>query len=162
MSTNPIGVTGQQSQQATVGTDAFSDVNLDDFLRLLVAELANQDPLNPMENSQILQQISQMREIESSERLSTTLQSVLLGQNLATANSLLGRNILGLDDEGQYITGTVDRVTIEDEKVKAHVGDHVVSLKNVAEILPGEDDAAGATSPSIEELFAGLADSAEH
>ncbi len=160
MSTNPIGVSGQQGQQATVGTDAFSDVNLDDFLQLLVAELANQDPLNPMENSQILQQVSQMREIDSTERLSATLDSVLLGQNLSTANSLLGRTILGLDDEGQYITGTVDRVTIEDDKVKAHVGDHVVSLKNVAEVLAGEEGVAGETSPSIEGLFDGLVDSA--
>jgi len=161
MQTSPLGVTGQQGQQATAGLDAFSKVQTEDFLKLLVAELASQDPMNPMDNSQILQQISQMREITSNDRLTATLESVLLGQNLATANSLLGRTILALDDEAQYITGTVDRVTIQDDTIKAHVGDHVVSLKNVAEILPADKSTADEDSLSTADMFQGMLNTGE-
>ena len=43
-----------QGAQESTGYDAFSEVNLQDFIALLVAELQNQDPLNPMDNSEIL------------------------------------------------------------------------------------------------------------
>ena len=48
---------------------ALQNLNMNDFLKLMISELQNQDPLNPMDNSQLLQQISQMREIYIDERL---------------------------------------------------------------------------------------------
>ena len=39
------------------GTDGLRDVDLDQFLQLLITEIQNQDPLDPMENSEILEQI---------------------------------------------------------------------------------------------------------
>ncbi len=162
MLTSQVGVMGQQAQQATVGKDAFSQLQTQDFLKLLVTELANQDPLNPMDNSQILQQISQLREIQATELMTATLESVLFGQNFTTANWLMGRNIFGLNDSGQYITGVVDRVTLLGKEVNAHVGDHVINLRNIAEILPTENEvpeAPGQSGPDgtdvvdMEDLF---------
>ena len=136
MSTASIGPIGQQGQQTTTGHDAFREVGLDDFLKLMIAELQNQDPLNPMDNTKILQQFSQIREIESNQRLTDTLESVLLGQNVATASNLLELTIVALSDEGEQVTGRVDRVSIEDGVAKLHVGEHAIDLKNIAEILP--------------------------
>lgn len=132
-SVNPIQ--GQQGAQAP-NHDAFEDVNLDTFLKLLITELQSQDPMKPMENSEILQQVSQIRAIESNTRLTSTLQAVTLGQNMATAASLLGRTIGGLDDQSNPIEGKVDRVSLADGVAKLHVGGRTISLKNVAEILP--------------------------
>ncbi len=136
MSTAPVGIIGQQGSQATAGLDPWGNVDLNDFIRLLVVELRNQDPLEPMNNQEILQQISQIREIESNDRLSTTLSSVLLGQNVSTAGNMLGRVIKGLSDAGKWTMGQVDRVTITGGVAKVHVGDHTIDLKNVSEILP--------------------------
>ena len=141
MQTNPLGISGQQGQQATVGQDAFSKLQTQDFLKLLVTELANQDPLNPMDNAQILQQISQLREIQATETMTATLESVLFGQNFTTANWLMGRNIVGLTEEGQHVTGVVERVTLLGKEVQAHVGDHVINLRNIAEVLPTDGEA---------------------
>lgn len=125
---------GQQAQQVTADYDAFADLNLDEFLGLLITELQSQDPLNPMDNSEILQQVSQMREIESNTRLTETLQTVLLGQSMTTASSLLDRVIVGLTDDGHRVNGTVDRVSVVDGKPRLHVGEHDVDLDNVSEI----------------------------
>lgn len=140
MSTASIGALGQQGQQVPPGQDAWSKVELDDFVSLLVTELQNQDPLEPMKNEAILQQISQIREIESNQRLTETLESVLLGQSVVTAGNLLERNIVGLSDDSETVTGRVDRVSIEDGIPKLHVGQHTIDLKNVAEILPQDED----------------------
>jgi len=139
MSTGSVNSVGQV-QQTTTGYDAFKEVDLDDFLKLMITELRNQDPLNPMDNQELLQQITQIREIESNQRLTDTLQSVLLGQSLATASSLLGQTVRGLTVGEEQITGKVDRVSIEDGAAKLHVGDQTIELNNVAEILP-EDSA---------------------
>ncbi len=124
-----------QAQQPTNSNDALRGLELADFLKLMITELQNQDPLSPLENTQILQQISQIREIESSSQLNNTLEAVLLGQNLSSASSLIGKEIRGLSDDGERIEGIVDRVSVTDGKPKLHVGDKDVGLRNISEIL---------------------------
>jgi len=135
------GVVGQQGQQNTNGTDAFGEVDLQEFLAMMIAELQNQDPLNPMDNAQILQQISQIQEIESNKKLNESLASVTLGQNLAAAGSMLGQVIRGLAEDDSYVVGEVDRVSISDGTPTLHIGQSQIVLKNVTEILsePPED-----------------------
>jgi flagellar basal-body rod modification protein FlgD len=138
MSTSPINSTGSSSgaSSTTKTSDAFDKVDLNDFLKLMVTELQNQDPLNPMDNSQILQQVSQIKAIESNQRLSDTLVSLQLQQGLVTGGSLLQKTVTGLTDDGDTITGLVDSISIDNQGVKVNVGEQTISLKNIAEIQP--------------------------
>jgi flagellar basal-body rod modification protein FlgD len=147
MQTTPISVLGQQGAQNPTGHDAFSEVNLDEFLGLLLAEMQNQDPLEPMDNQEILQQISQIREIESNARLTETLEAVRLGQAMSTASSLIGRWIEALAADGTRVAGLVERVSVVDGKPKLHVEGREIDLENVAQILaePGGSAESGAT-----------------
>ena len=129
------------SAASSRGTSGINDVNVDDFLKLMITEMQNQDPLNPMENSEMMQQLSQMRSIGATDKLTSTLDAVLLGQNLTTASSLIGQNIRALTDDGSNIGGRVDRVTVAaaDGKmatVRIHIGENDVALQNIREILP--------------------------
>ena len=69
---------------------------MDDFLDLMIAELQNQDPLNPLENDELIAQISQIREVGATEDLTNTLNAVLLGQNISSATSLIGADVVAL------------------------------------------------------------------
>ncbi|MDZ7618160.1 MAG: flagellar hook capping FlgD N-terminal domain-containing protein [Patescibacteria group bacterium] len=162
--TSSIGITGTSGQQTTVGGDAYSKMGTEEFLKLLVTELSNQDPTSPTDTSAILSQLSQIREIQSTDSLTTTLESVLFGQNFTTANWLMGRNIIGLSTDGEYVTGVVDRVTLTDMAVQAHIGDSTIDLKNIVEVLPteaasdetaeeGEEDTADADAAALEEML---------
>lgn len=93
---------------------ALNDVNLDDFLNLMIAELQNQDPLNPLENDELIAQISQIREVGATENLTQTLNAVLLGQNISSATNLIGADVVALNDAGQRVSGNVRVVTIVD------------------------------------------------
>jgi flagellar basal-body rod modification protein FlgD len=134
MQTPSIGVTGTQGQQ--VAGDALRGLDLKGFLDLMIKELQNQDPLNPMDNSQILEQISQIRSIDSTTKLTSTLDAVLLGQNLSSASALIDKQIEALTDDGKTVTGRVDRVTIEEGVPKLRIGDNSINLKNLKQILP--------------------------
>ena len=122
------------------GARDIRELDMDQFLQLLIAELQNQDPLSPMENSEILQQISQIREISATNQLSDTLAAVQTGQNLSTASSLIGKTITAMDDDGKDVTGKVERVSItanEDESkrsLKIHIGDKALKLENIRNV----------------------------
>jgi flagellar basal-body rod modification protein FlgD len=129
-------ISSQQSSQAGNPNAPLRGLDMDHFLTLMITELQNQDPLNPMDNAQILQQISQIREIEATTRLQETLESVLLGQNLSNASGLLNKRVTALTDGGDEVQGTVERVSVADNKVNLSVGGRQVALSNVREILP--------------------------
>ena len=151
MSTDPISnASSMASRSATAGTnptstDAFSNMTSSDFIKMLVAELQNQDPTQPVSNTEILQEVSQIKNIQSNAELTTTLQSVLLGQNLATASSLLQKTVTAMTSSGQSITGTVNAVSISNGDATLDVGGYAADLSSVTAILP---TGTAATTPT--------------
>lgn len=118
-------------------TDRFEDMKTEDFLALLIAQLQNQDPTNPMSNEEMINQISQIQEIRSNTQLTETLEAVSLGQSMATASALIGKTIIGLPEgETGYYEGKVAYVTLQDGML--HVDDKTISLTNVAAVLSDE------------------------
>lgn len=108
--------------------NSLNELNIDNFLELMIAELQNQDPLNPMENSELLQQISQIREVGATDKLTQTLESVLLGQNVSSATSLIGQEVRALTENGTNVTGIVDRVNIVDGVPKLNLASELSAI----------------------------------
>jgi flagellar basal-body rod modification protein FlgD len=66
-----------------------------------------------------------------------------VGQNLATAGGLIGKNIKAITDKGDDVSGEVTSVTVASDAankdkrdIRVHVGDKEVSLTNIREIVP--------------------------
>lgn len=118
---------------------AVNDLEIDHFLDLMIAELQNQDPLNPLDNSQMLQQISQIREVGATDRLTETLDTLLLRQNVASATSLIGQHVEGRTSTGSAARGIVDRVSIIDGTPQLYVDG-----KTIAEPAGSKDGSIGA------------------
>jgi flagellar basal-body rod modification protein FlgD len=87
---------------------------------MLVAELQNQDPTNPVTNSELMQEVSQIRSIQATDGLNSTLQSVLLGQSVATA--------------GNDVSGNVSSVSISGGNATLNVGNSTLPLSNVTQV----------------------------
>jgi len=114
-------VASTQPGSAQSTTSSLNDVDLDDFLKLMLAELQNQDPLNPLENDQLIEQISQIRSVGATEKLSETLDAVLLGQNISSATNLIGAHVDAISDDNQSVTGVVNRVSVSNGQPKLHL-----------------------------------------
>jgi flagellar basal-body rod modification protein FlgD len=119
----------------------LKDLDINQFLQLMISELTNQDPLNPMDNTQLVQQIGSIREIAATDKLSSTLSSLAAEQSLTTASGLIGKEITALTTDNENISGKVDRVTVDvDEgnndkrKYLVHIGDQEIELQNVREV----------------------------
>ena len=122
------------SSSASVTSDRMNELTMTDFIKMMVAELENQDPMNPMSNTEMLQQISQIRSITSNDRLTTSIESLTLGQALSTASSLIGKTITGINTLNEETTGKVDKVTIENGGAKLYVGHSIIDVGKVTAI----------------------------
>jgi flagellar hook assembly protein FlgD len=133
-----VGIQGQAGQQVETGYDAFQEIGTGDFLKLIVAELQNQDPMNPTDTADMLNQFNQIREISSNDKLTETLEGVLLGQNIATGSSLIGKLVEGMTAEGEKIIGQVDAVTVHDNEPSLLVSGSYVTMNNILQIIDPE------------------------
>ena len=85
------------SVNGTSSTAKTEDDPQDRFLKLLVTQMKNQDPLNPLDNAQVTSQLAQISTVSGIDKLNTTLQTMATGfdasQSLAAAN-MIGRGVL--------------------------------------------------------------------
>ena len=82
----------------------------DQFIRLLVAELTSQDPLDPVKNGDFMQQIVAMQNLEQTSALTDGLRAFERFQQMASGSAMIGRQITGLTAAGQQVSGTVASV----------------------------------------------------
>jgi len=137
MSTSPVNAASGASQPATQSsssTNSFQSLTAQDFLNMMVAELQNQDPMNPTDSSEILQEVSQIDAIQSNTQLTSTLQGVQLGQSIATASALIGMSVAGTDAKGNAVSGTVSSASINNGAAQLQIGSSSIPLGNVTQV----------------------------
>ena len=108
---------------ATPGTDtksltaSGSTEAQDRFLKLLVAQLANQDPMNPMDNAQMTSQIAQINTVTGIQQLNDTVKGLVsqfAAQQMLQGSAMVGHqvlaegNTLSVDTESGQATGAFD------------------------------------------------------
>lgn len=130
-------------QSTTSGSDTFAAINAanakgntaasasstqeaqDRFLTLLVTQLKNQDPLNPMDNAQMTSQLAQINTVNGIEKLNTTLHTLvdsfsssqaiqsagMIGKSVLVAGSQLSLE-KGVAFGGVKLAGAADQVTL--------------------------------------------------
>src|SRR5207248_10200467 len=109
-----------------------SQVTSNEFLKLLVTQLQNQDPLNPINNTDFAAQLAQFSTLEGIEKLNTNFSDLLLLQELTQGANLVGKTVV-YQPLGQPGTtsGTVDAVNILNGQLQLSVGGNAVSLNQV-------------------------------
>ena len=109
-----------QLQNATalgnVNKKPSGELGKDDFLKLMVGQLKNQDPLDPLKDQEFMGQMAQMSSLEQLTNMAAAIQN-------DRAFTLLGREVTYLDQAtGATATGKVDKVVMENGKPTLTVG----------------------------------------
>ncbi len=110
-------INGLTSPSTTGGIDRFGEMTSEDFLRIMFAELNNQDPLDPQDSGALLEQIDSLRSIQSNVELMDRLDGIAGQNQFASAGSLLGMTVVGLDEFDTPVQGTVVSVSVVDEQI---------------------------------------------
>lgn len=112
----------------------LGELGSETFLKLLVAQLQNQNPMEPMDGSQMLQQTAQFANVEAMQRL-TDLQGRLLGvQNFSASSSLIGKQVTAFVPGEGDVQGTVEAVTAGEGGAVLRINGRDVALEHVVRV----------------------------
>ena len=85
----------------------------DDFLKLLVAQLSAQDPMNPQKDTEFIAQMAQFSALEQTRSMQSDIAGLRLEQQMAQANGLIGRTVALQDGtSGTGVAGVVSGVSL--------------------------------------------------
>ena len=102
-----------------------------DFLKLLVAQLSAQDPMNPVSNTDFAAQMAQYSTLQQTQAMQTSMAGMQSGQAGMQASSLLGRTVEVQADDSTTDTGVVSAVGFEAGTPTLIVNDKPYSLSQV-------------------------------
>jgi flagellar basal-body rod modification protein FlgD len=159
-SNDPISHTGSAGANGAAGSDPLGQ---DAFMKLLVQQMRNQDPLSPTDNQAFIAQLAQFSSLEEMQKVNDNLlglavlqQSNALMSQLTQSSALIGRNVRYVDPEtNESATGTVSTVKIEDGLAVLNIDGNDIPLGNVTEVLGStpsdeaddtDDDSGGANA----------------
>ena len=141
-------IQGLSANDNVFGAAAAGNKQLDKgaFMKLLVAQLKNQDPLAPTDNQAFIAQLAQFSSLEEMQGVNENLVALamlqegnaLLGQ-LTESSALIGKSVTYQDDSGEEATGIVDAVKLVSGAVLLSIGDEDVPLTAVTAVhAPGD------------------------
>ncbi len=137
--TPATGATGSVKGSASA-TDVFG-LSKDDFFKLFLSQLKNQDPTAPMDDKEFLAQLAQFTMIDTLQQV----QKSLGGTQLAQASALIGDQVIGTDTSGLPTAGTVDRIVQDSTGILLVLeGGSIVDPAAVTQVI--KTSGAGTTS----------------
>ncbi len=117
-----------------------SELGKDDFLKLLTQQLKNQDPMNPMNDMEFINQMSSFSSLEQMVNMNKSLDSFIktFSTNSHTqAMMFLGTTVTAqTSDMDESVTGVVEMVGFKDGKPFLKVGDKAFNLEDVQLVSP--------------------------
>jgi flagellar basal-body rod modification protein FlgD len=130
----------QQSVAAATGLTS------DQFMQLLVAQVQNQDPLDPMTNADFAAQLAQFASLQGINQMNSSFSNLLLVQELTQGANLVGKTVSYQQPGTTTVSqGNVDQVTVQNGQLRLLIGGNAVTLDQVRGII--QTPAANASTP---------------
>lgn len=124
-----------------------TELGKDEFLKLLVCQLQNQDPLNPQDDTDFIAQLAQFSALEQMTNMNSTMTST-------SAYSLVGKEVIvqTKDSTGEYkeVRGTVDYVEMKNGEASLSIDGNLYSIDDLVQVMD-TFYAAKQYLPSVEE-----------
>jgi flagellar basal-body rod modification protein FlgD len=135
-----------QSRGAASGSGSLAGSNelgKDEFLQLLVIQMENQDPLNPMDNTQMIAQLAQFSALEQMQNLNASFAKIQHQGNLSQAMALNGKNVHLEFQDGSIVEGLVEKVMIQNGELYLQIGGVLYPASSITSVAFLEDEESG-------------------
>ena len=134
---NNLSVTDTSSTTSTTKSTASAmttatnnELGKDAFLKLLIAELSNQDPTNPVEDREFISQMATFSTLEQMQNMNSTL-TTMSEANKFSAVSYIGKAVAFTNDDGKQVPALVNAVWFENGKTILDTSEGDVPLEKV-------------------------------
>jgi len=116
-----------------------SAVNKDEFLKLFVAQLKNQSPLDPLKGHEFIAQLAQFSSVEQLTNLNTSFADNLKFQQLTGGSEFIGKKATYVDPVvGDAAEGVIQGVTTLDDSISVVIQNREIPLSNITGIFESE------------------------
>lgn len=133
--TNVNGTASNVNADGTVKSNTSSaSVDQDQFLKLLVNELQNQDPTAPVDQTQTLSQLAQFSQLQETTTLNQTLTANQGFANVAQSAALIGKTVSTATDTSAGVSGVVSSVSLLNGATYLQVGGQNINASAVTSI----------------------------
>ena len=109
-----------------------------DYMTLLVTQLQNQNPLEPLDNNEMASQLAQFSQLQQLETMNSSFADALSVANSTYANSLIGKEVSFITEtetgDRNITSGVVEQVYKKDGENLLVVGDYVLSTEDIMSI----------------------------
>ncbi len=112
--------TASTTKNAASSASAKASLDYDNFLQLLIAQMKNQDPTDPMKASEQIAQLATFSQVEQTIQTNTNLETLIKGNALNSASSYIGQTITSADEK---TTGVVASVRVYSDTMVAMTTD---------------------------------------
>jgi flagellar basal-body rod modification protein FlgD len=114
---------------------SISSITADQFLQLMVTQLENQDPLNPVSPSDFLTQLASLDTVGGISSLNANFAEMLQLQQLTNGASLIGQTVTYTPSNGgASVTGTVSGLSVQNGQFLVQVGNTQVGLSQITSV----------------------------
>ncbi len=104
------------------------------FLKLLVSQLQNQNPMEPMDNQDMMNQMAQFSTVEAMNNMNTSFGELLRLQQLTGGAGLIGRGVKYLKN-GEHLIGTVDSIDAGSGELRCEIGGESVPISDLVRVF---------------------------
>ncbi len=115
------------------GVNFGSATDSDTFMQLLVARLQNQNPLQPVDDAEFVQQLTQFSMLDALNGLRGDFSTYLDGQDLLSSQHLLGKEVAANTDTGS-VAGIVQGIETSENGILLNVDGRLIELADVNRI----------------------------
>jgi flagellar basal-body rod modification protein FlgD len=133
METN--GVSSTKSGQGLINAAMTKKLDRDAFLKLLITELRNQDPLKPMEDKDFIAQLAQFSSLEQMQQLNKAFEEIGKNEAATRAFAMIGKKVDYVSSEGyEPATGYVDGIVFDSGLPVLEIGSARVGMEKVVRV----------------------------
>jgi flagellar basal-body rod modification protein FlgD len=137
MSTSVIGDSSSIGQSATTSVSSKMKLKTEDFIKMMITQLQHQDPLEPAKNEELLAQMSQIGQLQTSNDLQDMLKALSTQNQIGSAGQLIGKMVAGIDENQTQAVGLVTAVRVQDNQAYLELDTgKTVRLDQVTAIAP--------------------------
>ena len=146
MTTNGIGALASTTPPSgSTASKKNFELKTEDFIKMMITQLQNQDPMEPAKNQELLAQMSQIGQLQSATTLQESLKGMVVQNQIGSAASLIGKGVEGLDTNDDPIEGVVTSVRVERDGVSLELDNgKTLPLGRVTSIASSPSTAAAA------------------
>jgi flagellar basal-body rod modification protein FlgD len=122
------------SEQTSSSSSSNSLLDPQAFLKLLVAQLQYQDPTNPTDTSDFMNQTATLSEVQTMASMQSSLTALTSAQNAQEATAMIGQQVSYTNAAGLFATGVVSSVQLLSSGPTLQVGNDSVALARVSSV----------------------------